>query len=199
MNKSRIKKGMAPVLCLLLLLACGKNDYTSYCPTWNGFTYTTGSYPNYTQGNPRLVILHPNDSLHLTAHQNQLGHLIDATYYTWTICYDTLDAEGNKQHTTKTYHQRTNYDGYEAGYAGGYTIGSADPICHMLLPENTAPTDNGKYDTIKFVARYSYSGQGVTIDNGSIVDNTSYSGRITPQSGPTGGGAAGYFYFTVVN
>ena len=168
MNKSRIKKGMAPVLCLLLLLACGKNDYTSYCPTWNGFTYTTGSYPNYTQGNPRLVILHPNDSLHLTAH-------------------------------TKTYHQRTNYDGYEAGYAGGYTIGSADPICHMLLPENTAPTDNGKYDTIKFVARYSYSGQGVTIDNGSIVDNTSYSGRITPQSGPTGGGAAGYFYFTVVN
>ena len=50
-------------------------------------------------------------------------------------------------------------------------------------------------DTIKFVARYIYSGQGVTIDNGNIIENTSYSGRITPQSGSTGGGAAGYFYF----
>lgn len=187
-----------PMIALLFLFACGKNDYTSYCPTWNGFTYTIGCYPNYTQGNPRNIILHPGDSLHLTAHQKDLGHLINATYYSWTICYDTLDADGNKQHATKVYNQHTNYDGYVSGYSHGYTIGAADPLCHMLLPENMEPTDYGKLDTIKFVARYSYSGQGVTIDNGSIVDNTSYSGRITPQSGPTGGGAAGYFYFSVV-
>ena len=37
----------------------------------------------------------------------------------------------------------------------------------------------------------------VTIENGNIVDNTSYNGRITPQSGATGGGAAGNFFFNV--
>ena len=174
---------------MFLLLSCEKNDYTSYCPTWKGFTYMTGNYPDYVSGNPRSIYLYPNDSIHITAHQNERGHLINSTDYTWTICYDTLDAEGNRQHATKTYNQHTNYD--------GYTNGADDPVCHMLLPQNALSTENGKYDTIKFVARYTYSGQGVSIVNGNIVDNTSYGGRITPQSGPTGGGAAGYLYFSV--
>lgn len=191
---------------LLLLCSCEKKDYSSYCPTWKGFTYTTGSYPDYVKGNVgNNINLHPGDSIHLTAHQDQRGHLINYTVYTWTICYDTLDTGGNEDptddvvvHATKTYPQPTNYDGYEAGYSDGKAVGSADPICHLLLPENALPTEYGKRDTIKFVARYVYSGQGVIVENGNIVDNTSYNGRITPQSGPTGGGAAGYFYFNVV-
>lgn len=178
------------ILSLVALFSCEKNDYSSYCPTWKGFTYTIGTRPNDVAGNPRNVVLHPGDSIHLTAHQDKRGHLINATYYTWTICFDTIDARsGEKVHATKTYSKRTNYD--------GYVDGADDPVCHLLLPENALPTES-KPDTIRFVARYSYSGQGVTIETGNIVENTSYSGRITPQSGPTGGGAAGNFYFQVV-
>lgn len=187
MNRKHILACLLTAVCL----ACSKNDYSSYCPTWLGFTYTKGSYPNYTSGNPRSVILSPGDSLHITACQNQKGHLINATYYTWTICYDTLDTNGDKQHATKTYHQHTNYD--------GYADGSDDPVCHMMLPANALPTENGKPDTVQFVARYMYSGQGVIVETGNIIENTSYNGRITPQSGQTAGGAAGNFYFTVTN
>lgn len=178
-------------LCLLMaiLYSCSKNDYSSYCPTWLGFTYKTGSYPNYTPGNPRSVVLTPGDSVHLTAHQDKKGHLINATYYTWTVCYDTLNTAGERVHARKSYSKHTNYD--------GYADGSDDPVCHLLLPENALPTEYGKPDTIQFVARFSYSGQGVTIETGNIINNTSYNGRITPQSGPTGGGAAGNFYFDV--
>ena len=179
-------------LCFFLVAfcSCEKNDYTSYCPTWKGFTYTIGARPNDVAGDPRSVLLHPGDSIHLTAHQDQKGHLINATYYTWTICYDTLDVNGERSHARKSYDQHTNYDGYKDG--------SDDPVGHLLLPANALPTESGKKDTIKFVARYSYSGQGVIVENGNIVENTSYNGRITPQSGPTGGGAAGNFYFYVV-
>ena len=180
----------------ILLLSCSKNDYTSYCPTWLGFTYTTGNYPNYVPGSARNIVLNAGDSLHITAHQDKRGHLINGTYYTWTLCIDTLDTKNNDDpeddeliHANIVYNQHTNYD--------GYADGSKDPVCHMLIPENARPAASGKRDTIKFVARYSYSGQGVTIENGNIVENTSYSGRITPQSGPTGGGAAGYFYFNL--
>ncbi len=190
MNKFKISKTI--VCCLLSFvccLSCSKNDTTSYCPTWLGFTYKIGSYPNYVQGNPRNIVLNPGDSIHITACQKERGHLINGTNYTWTLCFDTLDSEGNKVHAFKVYNQHTNYD--------GYVNGAYDPVCHMLLPANALPTEAGKQDTIKFVARYSYSGQGITIDNGNIVENTSYSGRITPQSGATGGGAVGYFYFQV--
>lgn len=190
MDKIRIQSLVAGLALAAAIISCSKTDTESYCPTWKGFTYATGSYPNYVQGTARTnIFFHPGDSIHLTACQNQRGKLINGTYYTWTICYDTLDTDGNKQRATKSYNQHTNYD--------GYVDGADDPVCHMLLPANALPTDYGKYDTIKFVARYIYSGQGVTIENGNIVDNTSYSGRITPQSGPTGGGAVGYFYFGV--
>ena len=180
-------------LCLLMAIfySCSKNDYSSYCPTWKGFTYMIGNYPDYYQGRAGNEILHPGDSIHLTAHQDKRGRLINATHYTWTICYDTLDTNGNRVHAKKTYDKRTNYD--------GYTDGADNPVCHLLLPSNALPTEVGKPDTIKFVARYVYSGQGVIVENGNIVDNTSFSGRITIESGPTGGGAAGNFHFTVVN
>ena len=189
MYQFKIQKLLA-LACCLLAVGCTKNDYSSYCPTWLGFTYKTGNYPNYVQGNPRKVILHSGDSIHITAHQDKRGHLINATYYTWTMCYDTIDIEsGERVHAKKSYDRHTNYD--------GYADGADDPVCHLLLPANALPTEYGKPDTIKFVARYSYSGQGITIETGNIVTNTSYNGRITPQSGPTGGGAAGNFYFDV--
>jgi hypothetical protein len=182
-------------LFILLLFSCSKNDYSSYCPTWKGFTYKIGSYPNYVPGNSGSnIYLNAGDSIHITACQDQRGHLINGTYYTWTLCVDTLDTKDNDDpsddvlvHANIVYNQHTNYD--------GYANGADDPICHMLIPESAQPDKSGKPDTIKFVARYIYSGQGVTIENGNIIDNTSYSGRITPQSGSTGGGAAGYFYF----
>lgn len=181
---------------LLALFSCSEIDTESYCPTWLGFTYKTGNFPNYVQGNSRNVFLNPGDSIHITACQKERGHLINGTYYTWTLCYDTLDTDDKPVHATKVFNQHTNYD--------GYVDGANDPVCHMLLPSNAIPTANKSLyglrndpDTIKFVARYNYSGQGITIDNGNIVNNTSYSGRITPQSGATGGGATGYFYFRV--
>ena len=186
-------KGVGCALILLFFLfSCSKNDYDSYCPTWKGFTYYTGSFPNYVKGsvgNVNNVRINAGDSIHLTAHQDKRGHLINYTKYTWVICYDTLSTKGEKVHARKEYYKQTNYD--------GYLDGADDPICHLLLPANAAPTEYGKPDTIMFVARFSYSGQGVTIETGNIVDNTSYNGRITPQSGPTGGGAAGNFYFHV--
>lgn len=179
-------------LVAIIFFSCTKKDYSSYCPTWKGFTYTTGNYPNYVMGSPgNNVYMHPGDSIHLTAHQDERGHLINSTDYSWTICYDTLDTNGNRVHANKTIYKHTNYDGYPDG--------ADDPVGHLLLPANALPTEAGKRDTIKFVARYVYSGQGVIVENGNIVDNTSYNGRITPQSGPTGGGAAGYFYFYVIN
>ena len=57
MNKLTIKK---TVLCCLLTIAfisCSKSDHTSYCPTWYGFTYKTGNYPNYVTGIPRNMHL----------------------------------------------------------------------------------------------------------------------------------------------
>ena len=176
-------------LFILLFLSCSNTDSSSHCPTWKGFTYYTGSYPNYVQGTVGKVTLNPGDSIHLTAHQDKRGHLINYTKYSWVICYDTLNNSGEKVHARKEYYKQTNYD--------GYTDGADDPVCHMLLPANALPTEVGKPDTIRFVARFDYSGQGVTIETGSIIDNTSYNGRITPQSGPTGGGAAGNFYFYV--
>lgn len=179
-------------ICFLtaLIFSCSKNDYSSYCPTWKGFTYKTGDYPNYVSGNPRNIVLHPGDSVHVTAHQKERGHLINATYYTWTISFDTIDVKSGKRvQASKTYSKRTNYD--------GYIDGADDPVCHMLLPENALPTQNGKPYSIGFKAQYNYSGQGVTIETGNIVDNNAYSGIITPQSGPTGGGAVGNLNFNV--
>lgn len=174
-------------LALPALFSCTRNDYSSYCPTWKGFTYTTGNYPDYVKGVlGSNIYLNAGDSIHITAHQDKKGRFINATYYTWTLCYDTLDTEGTRVHATKSYDQHTNYD--------GYADGSDDPVCHLQLPENTLTSEGERY-SIQFVARYSYSGQGVTIETGSIVNNTSYNGIITPQSGATGGGAAGSFYF----
>lgn len=179
----------------LLFVSCSETDSDSYPPTWLGFTYTTGSFSNYVQGGTGNVTLFLGDSIHLTACQNEHGRLINSTDYTWTVCYDTLDTKGNDDpnddvivHVQKEYNQHTNYD--------GYTNGADDPVGHLLIPANALPTTTGR-DTIKFVARYVFSGGGIIYDNGNIVDNTSYNGRITSQSGPTGGGAVGYFYFYV--
>ena len=186
-------------LCLLLvasLFSCEKNDYTSYCPTWLGFTCKVGNYPNYVERNPRNVVLHLDDSIHITAHQNERGHLINRTEYTWTICYDTLDTKGTEDpeddervHVDSVYNQRTNYD--------GYVDGADDPVGHLHLYKNALPPEDGQRYYIRFVARYDYSGQGVTIETGNIVDNSSYGGLITPSSGAIGGGASGYLYFTI--
>ncbi len=187
-------------LCLLMaiLYSCSKNDYSSYCPTWLGFTYKTGKFPNYVNGNPRNVVLNPDDSIHITAHQKERGHLINRTEYTWTISYDTLDTKGTEDpeddervRVDSVYNTRTNYD--------GYIDGADDPVGHLHLHRNVLPPEPGKYYSIRFVARFDYSGQGVTIENGNVVDNSSYGGHITPSSGETGGGAAGYLYFTVSN
>lgn len=178
------------LLALLVICACDETDHDSYCPTWKGFTYTTGSYPNYQTGNPRNVVLNPGDSIHITAHQDKRGHLINSTDYSWTINFDTLDTEGNRQPASLSYDFHTNYD--------GYADGADDPVGHLFLPANALPTEASKTYSILFVARYIYSGQGVIVENGNIVDNSSYGGRITIQSGATGGGASGSLFFTVV-
>ncbi len=191
----------------VLLFSCSDVDSDSYCPEWYGFSYKTGSYPNYVEGKKTgIPSLNRGDSIHLTACQQKRGHLINGTDYEWILCYDTLDTNNNDDpsddvqvHVQKVYRQHTNYDGYEAGYVNGKTVGSADPLCHMLLPENALTTEYGKPDTIKFKAYYNYSGQGISIDTGSLEENTSsyYNGRIIPQSSAGYGGAVGYFYLYV--
>lgn len=184
------------LLGTFLLFSCSETDSESYCPTWSGFTYTTGCFSNYVQGKPdHVVTLFSGDSLHLTAHQDKRGHLINSTDYVWILCYDTLDTRNNDDpeddivnHVQKEYRLHTNYD--------GYANGSDDPVGHILIPANALKTT--KPDTIKFTAYYTYSGQGVTVESGTIADESSYSGRITPKSGSTGGGAYGYFYFNII-
>ena len=91
-------KGMGGALALLFVcFACSKNDYSSYCPTWYGFSYKTGSYPNYVQGRPGSnIYLNAGDSVHITACQKERGHLINGTFYTWTLCIDTLDTKNTE-------------------------------------------------------------------------------------------------------
>ena len=184
---------------LISFSSCSEVDSDSYCPEWYGFSYKTGSYPNYTEGRTSgIPSLNRGDSLHLTACQQKRGHLINGTDYVWTLCYDTLDTNNNDDpsddvpvHVQKFYRQHTNYD--------GYANGADDPVSHFFLPSNTVRTTAGRPDTIKFVAYYTYSGQGISIDTGSLEENTSsyYNGRIVPQSSAGYGGATGYFYFYV--
>ena len=187
------KKALISIFCSLILFACSKNDYTSSPPTWKGFTYKTGFFPNYVQhsgfvaGQP--FVLNAGDSIHITAHQDQRGRLIYATDYTWTICYDILDSNEETVHVRKTFSTHTNYD--------GYLDGADDPVGHLFLPTEALPTETGKPDTIKFVAYYKYSGTGLIYETGNIGANTSVNGRIIPQSNSRDGGAVGYIYFTV--
>ena len=187
------KKALISIFFSLILFACSENDYNSSPPTWKGFTYKTGFFPNYVQ-HPGYVagqpfVLNAGDSIHITAHQDQRGHLINATDYMWTICYDVLDSNGEKVHVRNTISKHTNYD--------GYLDGADDPVGHLLLPIEALPTETGKPDTIKFVAYYKYSGTGMIYETGDIGSNTSINGRITPQSNSFYGGAAGYLYFKV--
>ena len=46
-------------------------------------------------------------------------------------------------------------------------------------------------------SRYMYSGHGVIYETGNIVENTSFNGRIVPQSSSFDGGAAGNILFNV--
>ena len=196
--------------CLFLsvaLLSCSETDTESYCPTWKGFTYYTGSHPNYVQhpnyiqGSP--ISLSPNDSVHVTAHQDQRGHLINSTDYIWTVCYDTLDTKNNADpdddvvvHVRKTLPSSDLYPGSHTNY-DGYVNGQDDPVAHFILSKNAVASTNP--DTIVFVARYMYSGHGKIYETGNIVENTSYNGRIVPQSNSYDGGATGNILFRVSN
>lgn len=181
---------------LLFLSSCSENDYSSFCPTWLGFTYKTGSYPNYVQGKSGgIASVNAGDSLHITACQKERGRLINGTDYSWTVCYDTLDTKMNDDpsddeivHVQVSKYQHTNYD--------GYANGADDPVGHLLIPANAVKT-SFKPDTVKFNAYYTYSGQGVMVETGNIVDNLSYNGRIVPQSSVAYGGAQGVFFFYV--
>ena len=200
----KLFSALIPCLIVLLsLLSCSKTDTESYCPTWRGFTYKTGSYPNYVQHagyiSGRPIELASGDSVHITAHQETRGRLIYTTDYYWTVCYDTLDTKDNDDltddiivHVKDSYRQHTNYD--------GYVDGADDPVGRLLIPANAIPTSQkagNKPDTITFVARYMYSGHGVIYETGNIVENTSFNGRIVPQSSSFDGGAAGNILFNV--
>ena len=119
---------------LLFLSSCSENDYSSFCPTWLGFTYKTGSYPNYVQGKSGgIASVNAGDSLHITACQKERGRLINGTDYSWTVCYDTLDTKMNDDpsddeivHVQVSKYQHTNYD--------GYANGADDPVGHLLIP-----------------------------------------------------------------
>ena len=183
-NKQTI---LAAATLIGMTVSCKNEKAESFCPTWKGFTYSITRDGVDVPVTGRIPTFVPGDWIHLTACQATRGNLINGTDYSWTLCYDKEIGEGKTEHVRETVYKHTNYD--------GYADGANDPRIDIQLPADAKETSQ-KPDTIIFVARYAYSATGATIENGNIVDN-SYSGRITPQSGPTGGGAAGYFYFHV--
>ncbi len=186
--KHHIKLAMAIVA--IFTASCSEKDYSSYCPTWKGFVVTKGNYPDYVKLSTSTFVVSPGDSLHITACQDKRGQRINSTNYTWSIMFDTLDTSGRRVHVRKDVTIHTNYD--------GYVNGDADPVWHGRIPANALPTAEGKRDTVQFSAEYKYSGQGVIVETGGIVSNSStYAGRITPQSGPMSGGANGVMTFTI--
>lgn len=170
------------VTCLLVsLTSCEKNDYSSYPPTWKGFQFTR----NGQEVNPRTGIF-PGDEITVTALQDQKGHLINATTYTWTVTAPVLsdNGEGYIETTIVTESKHTNYD--------GYTDGSNDPSITFTIPPKTSGTA-----TVKFSATYAFSGSGIQVEDGGSYESGSASGYIYSSSSAAYGKANGSARFTV--
>lgn len=180
-------------LAAVVMTSCDNNEgkYDSYPPTWKGFQFVRDG----------MVVskdaLHAGDVVTIIALQDKLGHLINSTYYNWTLSVPVFEEDGvtvaaeNAVIEAKPDHR--NYDGDPNG--------KDNPTWKFEIPLNACcGYQTGRHASITFVAKYNYSGNGVQAENepGSH-GNSSLSGNIVPQSGSVAGGARGTVNFNVHN
>lgn len=168
---------LLPLMIALMctVVSCEESNNTAYPPTWKGF-----------QLSPDRNSIYAGGEVTVTACQDEKGHLINATSYTWTLSLDTLNTDGSASgayELSKTV--KTNYDGTDNG----------DPSYTFRIPANAVP--NGRA-TISFAASYSYSADGIEVSNGTTYDqSTNYAGSIYSQSATLYGKANGSISFYV--
>lgn len=168
----RLQFLMPLVACLFALVACEEKDTSSYPPTWKGLSLSSKN-------------VHPGDTIRATACQDEKGHLINSTYYTWKLTCTIVDAEGVTTPFEESHTVHTNYDGLD----------NTDPSYTFTIPAGAA--GEGR---ISFEAKYNYSGAGIQVWNGSTYgDDSSIGGYINSTSGSISGGATGSASFRILN
>ena len=131
MKKSLVINSLFVVLLSIAFIGCSETDGISVVPAFDAI-YCTPTSPA------------AGDSITLTAHQAQMGKLINKTSYNWTFsCQIFYDGAASRD-TTFTRTVNTNYDG----------ISNADPVIGVYVPKNIA----GDL-TVTLNANYSLSGQ----------------------------------------
>lgn len=148
MRKILFVNSLLLAVSLLVGVSCDDTDAISIIPHFSNIT----SEP----ANPS-----PGDSITLTAHQDQIGHLLNGTTYDWTIRFSFFYDGSATKDSTFTWSERTNYDG----------IGKADPTIGFRIPNNIA----GNL-TVSLHASYNCSGQ---TEAGALYGQASCSNQIT--------------------
>ena len=157
-------------LILFVLPGCSDDDKQSYPPTWQGFLLS-----------PARPMA--GDSLTVRAVQEEKGHLINATEYTWTLSCTVCRPDGTFESVAIVEEDHTNYDGLNSG----------DPVHRFLIPSGA----QGRA-TVNFMARYNYSARGIEFFyQGDYSRPAGMSGSILSQSGQFGGGATGSVSFQI--
>lgn len=163
---------------IVVLASCDeKKDYSSYPPKWEGFRFER----NGVKIAP--TSLRAGDQITVTAVQKEKGKNIDATNYAWTLALPVYEKDGEtvaQEDSIVTYYFHTNYDGTDNGNPRWTFTVPANAVCTSYLTRTAK---------IKFVAKYNFYGNGISIENGPY--NGGLSGSITPQSGSMSGGAIG--------
>jgi hypothetical protein len=135
---------------IMLLNSCDDNDYSSFVPTYKGFSFSV----NGKSVEPTSI--YAGDTVTVIAVQNKLGHLINKTKYSWTVQTDTITCKPIQ--------------------VGPYSVGVYDdnninPYVTFVVP------DTQKEVYVSFSASFSFSGTGVTSST-SATDGGTYDGNI---------------------
>jgi hypothetical protein len=116
MRKKLIFSSLLMAMCCNLWIGCSNDDVYSIVPHFS----TIECRPNPVT---------PGDSITLTARQDQMGKLINATSYDWSFSYQYFyDGAVTKDTTVYLPTVKTNYDG----------ISNADPVIGFHVPTNIA-------------------------------------------------------------
>ena len=159
---------LLPLLAMTFVACDDDDDNVSYPPTWKGFEVSPTTRPL------------AGDTIRVTARQDQKGHNIEATTYTWVLaCVVTDSKDFSTRDSIIQVSKKTNYD--------GHANGSDDPYVKFTIPAEAA----GRA-TISFTARYSYYSDGIQVQDGRTYDqSSSYGGSIASTSSTLYGGATG--------
>ncbi len=147
-NRTRIATCCLAAAMLAAIGACTEVDSESIVPHFSAITCE----PQHPA---------PGDSVTLTAVQDQVGHLINATTYTWELTY----TQPTMADTTVTISNHIVYD---------LEGGNANPQVGFRIPADTP----GRYLHVTLRATYSLSGQD---RNGAIYGSATRSTDIVIQ------------------